>query len=382
MTAASCQAIEHLPASSTALFESGQNFCLGTAWFRNMVANGLPSGSRASFSLLMQGEKTVAVLPLQHDATGELQSLTNCYTCLYRPLIAMEDSADEIARRLGRAAGHLFSRQPLARIECLPSDWPALDAFIDGLGAAGLAVRRFAHFGNWHEPIRGRGWEEYLAARPGSLRELLRRRRRHKRQGGLRFEIVSTPEDVPRGIAAYEMVYRKSWKPCEPFPRFNPGLIQEAAHARALRLGICWRDETPIAAQLWILACGSATVLKLAHDEAHRALSPGTLLTAEMIARLLQEGVSEIDFGRGDDPYKRLWAGSRRQRIGLLIANPRRLSALVTLCRHDLGQAFRAARRRGRDITSAAMAAAAFSPLTGDAGNAAPRDRAAPPGSR
>jgi hypothetical protein len=382
MTAASCQAIEHLPASSLVLFEGGQHFCLGMAWFRNMIANGLPPGSRASFSLLLQGEKTLAVLPLQHGATGELQSLTNCYTCLYRPLIATEGGADEIARRLGRAAGHLLARQPLTRLECLPSDWPALDAFIGGLGASGLAVRRFAHFGNWHEPIRGRSWEEYLAARPGGLRELLRRRGRYKRQGSLRFEIVSNPEDVPRGIAAYEAVYRKSWKPREPFPRFNPGLMREAAHMRALRLGICWRDETPIAAQLWILACGGATVMKLAHDEAHRALSPGTLLTAEMIARLLQEGVAEIDFGRGDDPYKRLWAGSRRQRIGLLIANPRRLSALLTLCRHDLGQAFRTAHRRGRGITSAAMAAAASSPRAGDVGNAAPRGRAAPPGSR
>jgi hypothetical protein len=341
-----CRDLEDLPARCQALFENGRDFCLGTAWFRNLVANGLPPGARACFGVLMQDGEAAAVLPLQQSATGALASLTNCYTCLYHPLIAAGDRGAALARRLGRAVGRLGLRRPLMRLECLPADWPALDAFIEGLRAGGLAVRHFEQFGNWYEPVGGRSWEEYLAARPGSLRELLRRRGRRMRQDGIRFEIIAAPQDVARGIAAYEAVYRRSWKPCEPFPRFNAGLMQEAARARALRLGLCWRGDAPIAAQLWILAHGRAVVMKLAHDEAHRALSPGTWLTAQMIARLLQEGAAEIDFGRGDDPYKRLWAGRRRQRIGLLIVDPRRPGGLLSLCRHDLGRAFRAARRR------------------------------------
>jgi hypothetical protein len=338
--------IECLPARCDELFATGRNFSLGKAWFRNMTESGLAAGTEASFAVLTEGGEAVAMLPLQHGAKGELQSLTNCYTCLYRPLIARQARAGDIARRLGHAVGRRFARRPQVRIECLPSDWPALDGFIDGLRAAGLAVRRFAHFGNWCEPVRGRGWEDYLAGRPGNLRELLRRRGRRRERAGLRLEVIDRPEELPRGIAAYETIYRKSWKPHEPFPCFNAGLMREAARERALRLGIYWRDGAPIAAQLWIVAHGSATVMKLAHDEAHRALSPGTLLTAEMIARLLQEGVTEIDFGRGDDPYKRLWAGTRRQRIGLLIVNPRRPSGLLALSRHDLGRAVRAARQR------------------------------------
>ena len=57
-----------------------------------------------------------------------------------------------------------------------------------------------------------------------------------------------------------------------------------------------------------------------------RDLSPGTVLTALMMAGILDgdDAVHEVDFGRGDDPYKRLWAGRRRQRVGLVIADPRR----------------------------------------------------------
>ncbi|HJU19503.1 MAG TPA: GNAT family N-acetyltransferase [Stellaceae bacterium] len=347
MTATRCLGIDSLPASCAALFAAERNFSLGRAWLRNMIANGLPPGTRALFSVLLRDREAAAILPLQSGAKGGLASLTNCYTCLFRPLIATGEHAGAIARRLGVEVGHLCAQQSLVRIDCLPPEWPALGAFVDGLSSAGLAIRRFDHFGNWYEPIGGRTWQDYLAARPGHLRELLRRRgRRMHRAGEVRFEIVATPEDLPRGIAAYEAVYRRSWKEPEPFPRFNAGLMQEAAREQALRLGICWRGETPIAAQLWIVAGSGATVMKLAHDEAHRALSPGTVLTAEMIARLLQEGIEEIDFGRGDDPYKRLWAGQRRQRVGLLIVNPRRLPGLLTLCRHDLGRMVGSLRRR------------------------------------
>lgn len=346
LVAVPSEGIADLPASALALLAAAGHFALGRAWFDNLIENGLEPGSRGLFCALKRGGDVRALMPLCRGAGGDLGSLTNLYTCLYRPLIAAGEPADRIARRLGVAVGRLFRRQPLGRIDGLPGEWPALDAFAGGLAASGLAVRRFDHFGNWCEPIRGRSWPEYLAARPGSLRELLRRRGRRLRQNdALHFEVVAAPSAVPRGIAVYEAVYRQSWKEPEPFPRFHAGLMRAAAAAGALRLGICWQGEAPIAVQLWIVADGVATVLKLAHDEARKTLSPGTLLTAAMIERILGEGVAELDFGRGDDPYKKLWAGTRRQRIGLLIANPRRPSALFTLGRHDLGRAFRAARR-------------------------------------
>ena len=104
--------------------------------------------------------------------------------------------------------------------------------------------------------------------------------------------------------------------------------MREAAAAGVLRLGLYWLGAQPVAAQLWIVEHATATVLKLAHDEAFKAHSPGTVLTALMLRRLLdEEHVAEIDFGRGDDAYKQGWAGQRRQRIGLVLVNPRRGAA-------------------------------------------------------
>ena len=81
-------------------------------------------------------------------------------------------------------------------------------------------------------------------------------------------------------------------------------------------------------------------MLKLAHDEALKAASPGTVLTALILRNLLDEDhVAEIDFGRGDDPYKSAWAGvRRRQRIGLILANKLHPRGLAFLGRHAMGR--------------------------------------------
>jgi CelD/BcsL family acetyltransferase involved in cellulose biosynthesis len=62
-------------------------------------------------------------------------------------------------------------------------------------------------------------------------------------------------------------------------------------------------------------------------------------LTALMIRHLLEEdGVRELDFGRGDDDYKRLWVSARRQRIGLILADPLHPMGLAALARQTLGR--------------------------------------------
>jgi hypothetical protein len=202
-----------------------------------------------------------------------------------------------------------------------------------------MLASRFAHFGNWHEPIAGRSWDQYLAARPGALRETVRRK---LRRTPTTLEIVATTDAVEAGIDAYEEIYARSWKVPEPYPRFHAEMMRRAAAAGVLRLGLLRAEARVIAVQIWIVQGGRAAVLKLAHDESDKTLSPGTVLTALMIRELLgRETVTELDFGRGDDAYKQLWATQRRQRIGIVLANPLRLRGLAALGRQALGHARR-----------------------------------------
>jgi len=333
-----------LPPETDTLFAASPGLFHSRAWWRTVLAFGMPEHTRPCFLLFRADDAPAALFPLcRPDSGSALTSLTTAYTCDFMPLLAPGLSATARAEIFVGFAR--FCRGwATTRLDALPDDWPALAACVEGARKAGLVVVRFDHFGNWHEDVRGLDWPGYLARRPGALRETIRRRlRRGERRGEASFTVVTRPEELEPGIEAYEQVYAKSWKDPEPFPHFNAALMRATAAEGLLRLGI-WRiGDTPVAAQLWIVEHGTATVLKLAHDEAFQADSPGTVLTALMLRRLLdEERVAAIDFGRGDDDYKQGWASQRRQRIGLVLVNPLRPAGLGFLGRHRLGQARKA----------------------------------------
>jgi CelD/BcsL family acetyltransferase involved in cellulose biosynthesis len=74
-----------------------------------------------------------------------------------------------------------------------------------------------------------------------------------------------------------------------------------------------------VAAQVWLVAGRRADIFKLAHAEAHKALSPGSLLTAMLMQHAFEvDRVTVVDYLSGDDAYKRLWMSEVRQRCGLI----------------------------------------------------------------
>ena len=335
-------ALESLPPDCEALFAAGaqRSFHLGRPWFRTVLAEAMPAGARPLFLLHRARPDTAGVLlPLRTLAGGGLEALSSPYSCLYQPLAAPQATAGEL-RAAGRAFGRFCRRWSRLRLDALDGGWSGLPALLEGAQEAGLVPLRFDHFGNWYETVAGRCWADYLAARPGALRETIRRRLgQAERDPRIRLEMIGSETGLAAGIAAYEEVYARSWKEPEPFPAFSAALMHTATACGVLRLGLLWLDGRPVAAQYWVVVGGTASVLKLAHDEAARTRSPGTVLTAAMIRGLLErDGVAELDFGRGDDAYKSLWAGQRRQRIGVALVNPRRPAGLLALGRQVLGR--------------------------------------------
>lgn len=303
---------------------------LGETWWTTMLTAGLAPDERPRFLAAHRDGRPVLALALKDGQTTA--SLANDYTCLWQPLAAEFDPADAAA--LGRA----LRCRALVRLDAIPAEWPGLAAFVAGMRDAGFAVCRFSHFANWHEELAGRDWRAYLAARPGALRSTLRRQ---GRRAAFTHAVVTEPGPaLDAAIADYETIYARSWKAPEPFQDFNPALMRNLADAGLLRLGLLRDGARPVAAQLWALRADRrhATVLKLAHDEHDRAASPGSLLTAAMLERLIEaEGIASFDFGRGDDGYKRLWAHEQRLRVGLLLADWRHPKGLAALLRHRAG---------------------------------------------
>jgi CelD/BcsL family acetyltransferase involved in cellulose biosynthesis len=329
--------LDALPADAAPLFDATAGGFFSTrAWWAAVLAHAMPPRASPRLLLIRRDGAAKALFPMLLDPEdGGFRTLTAPYTCLYEPLLA--DDPD--GRPAAFAALARYCRSfPTTRLDALDQ---ALAADIaQGARAVGLAVAKFDHFGNWHEDVAGLDWNAWLAARPGALRETIRRRtRRADRLSGARFQMFGDPDGLDAGIAAFEAVYARSWKEPEPFPAFNPAQIHAAASLGIARLGIWWIDGIPAAAQFWIVWQAEAMVLKLAHDETFKAYSPGTVLTAWMIHHMIErERVSALDFGRGDDPYKQGWVADRRQRVGVLLINPRRPAGLIALARHALGR--------------------------------------------
>ena len=332
------EASDALPPDAEALCDAGE-FQLGPAWFGAIAAAALPAGARPLFLLARKAGRVRVVLALSRHAQGALSSLTAPYTSVFRPLAAADATPGEL-RAAGVGFARVCRRAGTLRLEALDPDWPGLAPLLAGFGAGFMVPLRFAQFGNWHVETAGLGWDAYLDARPGALRTTIRRRlARSARDPAVEFRIVRGGAELDAGIADYESVYARSWKQPEPFADFPATLMRAASACGVLRLGVLRAGGEAIAAQLWVVAGGVATLHKLAHDEAARRHSPGTVMTALMIRHALDdEGVAALDFGRGDDAYKVGWTGRRRQRIGVLLCPPWQAAGAAAIARHLAGR--------------------------------------------
>jgi CelD/BcsL family acetyltransferase involved in cellulose biosynthesis len=72
-----------------------------------------------------------------------------------------------------------------------------------------------------------------------------------------------------------------------------------------------------VAAQFWTVDGGTAWIHKLAHLDSAKPLSAGTTLSAALFAHVIdRDRVTWVDFGTGDDPYKRDWMEQVRRAGG------------------------------------------------------------------
>lgn len=337
-----------LPEDASRLLDSETGLFASRAWWDVVWANAIPEGAEPGIVVVRLDGRAAALIPVlrQHGALGVL---TTPYSCDYTPVFAPGADREAAVALFGRG---VCRRAGTFRFDALPAEWPGLPALESGAARAGLRPLRFDHFGNWTEDVSGQSWDVYLRGRQGALRETIRRRlRRAEALPTARFELLAGSADMDRAGALFESVYARSWKEPEPFPAFNVALMRSLAASGRLRFGAWSIGEQPVAVQIWAVGEGRAIVLKLAHDEAFKPHSPGTVLTALMLRHLLdEEQVPRIDFGRGDDPYKQGWATERRQRVGLLLANPWHPAGLAALLRHRAGR-LRAGLREAQAIT-------------------------------
>jgi hypothetical protein len=312
-------------------------------WFAILAATTLSGHEEAYIAALTDDQGAVlAAIPLVLMDGQPTRSLTSVFTTLFCAPLGGEDNARQLGRLLAARV------RASLRLDAMDGAAGETRALGEGLAAGGLSVLRFRHFANWFEPIQD--FAAYWNSRGSKLKATVKRKAapliRENRLGFEQFDMMARWRE---GAAIYGAIYAKSWKPDEPHPRFIGALLEKFGPPGTARLAIARIDGEPVAAQIWLVQAGRATIFKLAHDPAFDRYSPGTLLTHWMLGRLHdRDGVRDVDFGRGDDAYKRLWLSSARDRCGLVAANPKSLKGMATVIFDILPSRFAALVRAGR----------------------------------
>lgn len=185
-------------------------------------------------------------------------------------------------------------------------------------------------------------FEAFWASRPGKLRSTVKRKAKKAA-----LDIVIHRRFDAAAWEDYRAIYAESWKPEEGSWEFMRAFAEAEGAAGALRLGVAYREGAPVAAQLWHVENGRATIHKLAYAESAKEHSPGSILSEAMFRHVIEQDRPQlIDYGTGDQAYKADWMDEARPLFRVECFHPWRLAAWPGLARRLLSSLVR---RRATD---------------------------------
>jgi len=356
------KSFDDLPESSRELFAdaiAATGIFASLPWFQNF-ASAVPEIAQHLLIYSVESDlssgKSTLLLPMRHEAPGKglfaprhLNAAANFYSALFTPITSTATASTRTElNALATAIAAERPRWDTVDLHPMPIDSPLFDNTVDAFRLAGMAVQRYFCFGNWYLEVGGRSYQQYFENLPSTLKNTLKRKSRHlDNSDDMRIKIISSVDDVAEAIAAFETVYRSSWKTPEPYPDFIPGLIRTCAQEGWLRMGVAYVGDKPAAAQIWIVCSGVASIYKLAYDEQFAKLSVGSLLTSRLMQHVIDiDRVREVDYLMGDEPYKQDWMSHRRERWGIVAFNLRTAHGIFAATRNLGGQVVKKLMRR------------------------------------
>ncbi len=253
-----------------------------------------------------------AMLPLRRDGR-KLVALANWYS--FRIKAPVSPQADALALFTALATD-LAGEAPHVVLSPVPNCEGDADLLEAAFRAGGWAVFRERCDYNHILEVGGRNYADYIAGRPGQVRTTLKRK-------ASKVDVTLSSHFDPAEWAAYEAIYAQSWKPSEDCPGFLRRFAEQEGAAGRLRLAVARHAGEPVAAQFWTVEAGTAFIHKLAHTEASKPLSPGTTLSAALFEHVIdRDKVTLVDFGTGNDGYKRDWMEQQRPRYRIEAFRP------------------------------------------------------------
>lgn len=311
-----------LPECANILFTLGEkeNLFYTRAWFENLTTV-LDADQSLILATVEEGDQIVALLPLVMNSEHHYISFKHRYTTHFSLLLADENQQqiiDCLVQGMKQLPMHSLLLEPVA------CDDPRMLALQHSMQLHGYQTEAYFRFYNWIYRVQGQSFDDYMAQRPARLRNTIaRKKRKLEREHGCELRLY-TGDEVPQAMPDYYAPYTASWKANEQYVEFLNGLVAGFSRPGWSRLGVLYVADKPVAAQLWFVVHGKASIFRLAYDEAWKAYSPGSILTAFLMEYVIEtDKVEEIDFLTGNEAYKQDWMSERRERTALsFIKNP------------------------------------------------------------
>ncbi len=277
-------------------------------WYADLVD---ASQSVPCVAVASKGDAMAALVMQQQGR--RLESLVNWYSFTWRPLITPQ--TDEAAL-LSALAHDLKGRSERITLWPIPDEDISASRLETAFRDAGWFVIREPCDTNHVLTVGRRSYADYLATRPGPLRTTLKRKAK-------KVEVEIASRFDPCLWEQYEAIYSRSWKPEEGDSDLLRRFAEAEGEAGRIRFAVARHEGRSVAAQFWTVEAGTAFIHKLAHAEESRNLSAGTTLTAALMEQVIdRDAVGFVDFGTGDDNYKRDWMDTVRPRYRLDCLNP------------------------------------------------------------
>lgn len=185
-------------------------------------------------------------------------------------------------------------------------------------------------------------WETFFASRFGrERRQQIRRKERRLAGRSPVFNVIDSAPDggatalerlrAVRQHASYRGEERASIFNSEAKRAFFAEVAESFSRRGWLRAAVLDIDGQPAAFRFSFEYAGTYFDYYHGFDQGFDALSPGQVLLAHTMEECFRRGLREVDFLRGDEPWKAVWTDRRRKHVRIRVFRPGVRGAIVRL---------------------------------------------------
>lgn len=294
------------------------------SWFQNIANFEVETKSLQSDNFMMlfvkKSNLTILAVPL-FSKNGRLSLISNFYTpaqfIFFENSVLNEEAAWSLFIHLLHGNKLPWNRLYLPEMNNVQRE--TIQSASDKFPGAFYFIEHTKNYS-----VEFDSFHAYWQQRPSIIKNTINRKYKQLRKQA--YTLVIKNDITAKDRADYWTVYANSWKCSEPNCNFINWLMAENYENADVYIGFVYIDDIPAAAQLWIFNAGVASIFKLAQDKKFDALSPGSILTYEMIQHAANNQIRKVDFLLGSDPFKELWMSEKSPVYNIEIFNKNTLS--------------------------------------------------------